>query len=195
MGPRFVSWPKNQEVVEGSTVTIECSVENCSTLIMSRDFLPVIKTTISNNIKLLFYQKSIDGSILKFSKVSGNTWSATMSDISTESSGLYFITARNSSSEDKYPIIIKVKSNIDLTEVTECALDDGYNYETKLHIYTMYFIFRVGAPSLSSIGPVFTRDGDDVIIKTNIQGGQSPFAVSWMLNGKVLGENLVKRNF
>ena len=73
----------------------------------------------------LSYQKSIDGSIIKFNKVSGNTWSAAISDISTDSSGLYFITARNSSSEEKYPLIIKVKTNIDLTEVTECALDDG----------------------------------------------------------------------
>ena len=42
MGPRFVSWPVNQEVDEGNTVTVECNVENCSSLIMSREFLPVI---------------------------------------------------------------------------------------------------------------------------------------------------------
>ena len=50
MAPRFVSWPQNQEVVEGSNVTIECSLENCSTLIMSRDFVPVILKTIKKSI-------------------------------------------------------------------------------------------------------------------------------------------------
>jgi len=152
MGPRFVSWPTNQEVVEGSNVTIECSLENCSTLILSRDFLP----------------KSVDSSLIKFSKVSGNTWSAGITDISLDSSGLYFLTARNSTSEEKYPLIIKVISKLDLTEVTECALDDG-----------------IGAPSLTDIGPVFARDGDDVIMKTSICG-QAPFSLSWTLNGQDL---------
>ena len=79
----------------------------------------------NTTLEYSYYQKSIDASVIKFSKVSGNTWSATISDISTESSGLYFITARNSSSEEKYPLVIKVKSNVDLTQVTECALDEG----------------------------------------------------------------------
>ena len=46
----------------------------------------------------------------------------------------------------------------------------------------------MGAPHLSNIGPVFARDGDDVIIKTNIQGGQAPFTLAWTLNDKV-GQN------
>merc|ERR1711892_1245807 len=132
MGPRFVDWPRNQEVVEGATVKVECSVENCSTLIMSRDFLP----------------KSIDTSIIKFSKVSGNTWSALLSDISTESSGLYFITARNSSTEEKYPVVIKVKSNVDLAEVTDCALDDGYGYRSYFTTGYNTFYFQGGFPTL-----------------------------------------------
>lgn len=52
-------------------------------------------------------------------------------------------------------------------------------------IFSKCFVSRAGAPSLSKVGPVFARDGDDVIIKTNIQGGQTPFALSWTLNGKV----------
>ena len=54
-------------------------------------------------------------------------------------------------------------------------------------IFLKCFVSRTGVPSLSKIGPVFARDGDDVIIKTNIQGGQTPFTLSWTLNGKVGG--------
>ena len=41
MGPRFTSWPANQVVCEGDTVTVECGVENCSSVVMSRHFVPV----------------------------------------------------------------------------------------------------------------------------------------------------------
>ena len=35
------------------------------------------------------------------------------------------------------------------------------------------------------MGPIFARDGDDVILKTNIQSGQAPFSINWMKNGQV----------
>ena len=41
VGPRFTSWPANQVVCEGDTVTVECGVENCSSVVMSRHFVPV----------------------------------------------------------------------------------------------------------------------------------------------------------
>ena len=40
-----------------------------------------------------------------------------MSDAALEASGLYILTARNSQGEEKYPVILTVLPNIDLTHV------------------------------------------------------------------------------
>ena len=63
MGPRFVTRPPNPIVEEGDTVTIQCCVEGCSSLLLSRDFLPVgivtcggsIKVTVSRDLLIFFY--------------------------------------------------------------------------------------------------------------------------------------------
>ena len=39
---------------------------------------------------------------------------------------------------------------------------------------------------MKEMGPVFARDGDQVIIKTSLTGGQAPFSLSWSLRGEPL---------
>ena len=41
VGPRFSQWPTNQDVLEGETVAIECTIDNCNSAILSKDFIPV----------------------------------------------------------------------------------------------------------------------------------------------------------
>lgn len=48
-----------------------------------------------------------------------------MTDAAPEVSGLYIITARNSQGEEKYPVILTVLPNVNLTHVTDCQLEDG----------------------------------------------------------------------
>ena len=43
IAPRFISWPQNQDVVEGDSITLECIVENCTSLMLSNQFIPVSK--------------------------------------------------------------------------------------------------------------------------------------------------------
>ena len=56
---------------------------------------------------------------------SGDSWTTEIRDISTSTAGLHFIIARNSNGEEKYPLVIRVRPRVDLSAVTECALDDG----------------------------------------------------------------------
>ena len=62
---------------------------------------------------------------MKLTKSSGSSWSLTVKDVNSEFGGLYFLTARNSSSEEKYPVVIKVKSLVELVEITDCSIDGG----------------------------------------------------------------------
>ena len=67
----------------------------------------------------------MDKGLVQFTRVSGDTWRTTLRDVSCDDSGLYFITARNNQTEEKYPVILKIKPIIDLTSVTECSIEDG----------------------------------------------------------------------
>ena len=44
LGPRFITWPNNKELEEGSNLVVECQVEGCQTVLLSRDFMPVSTT-------------------------------------------------------------------------------------------------------------------------------------------------------
>lgn len=48
-----------------------------------------------------------------------------MSDVSSEKSGLYFLTARNNQAEEKYPVVLKIRPNLDLNSVTDCGIENG----------------------------------------------------------------------
>ena len=52
-----------------------------------------------------------------------------------------------------------------LDSVTDCALEEGS-----------------GPPLLADVGAIFARDGDDLILKTNLRGGAAPFQLSWSHN-------------
>ena len=54
-----------------------------------------------------------------------------MNNVSSDASGLYFLTARNNQTEEKYPIILKIRPSFDLTAVTECALEEGLVFPKK----------------------------------------------------------------
>ena len=73
----------------------------------------------------LTFLKSEDKDVVQFSRGSDGLWRALMSDAALEASGLYILTARNSQGEEKYPVILTVLPNIDLTHVTDCELEDG----------------------------------------------------------------------
>ena len=83
--------------------------------------------------------------------------------------GLYFLTARNSSCEEKYPLVLTVTTSPALDAVTDCALEDGS-----------------GPPLLADVGAIFARDGDDLILKTNLRGGAAPFQLSWSHNDRAV---------
>ena len=130
MGPRFTSWPANQVVCEGDTLTVECGVENCSSVVMSRHFVPVgvmslVNMRENNVVTLVCFQKSVDKDLIQFSRGSEGSWRTEMKNVHHESSGLYFVTARNAQGEEKYPVILTVTPAINLDAVTECALEDG----------------------------------------------------------------------
>ena len=90
-----------------------------------------------------------------------------MKDLAPEQAGLYFLTARNSSTEEKYPVLLQVATRPSLDAVTECGFEDG-----------------LGAPLLSDVGPMFVRDGDDLILKTSLRAGRAPFRIEWTHNGE-----------
>ena len=90
-----------------------------------------------------------------------------MKDLAPEQAGLYFLTARNNSTEEKYPVLLQVTSMPSLEAVTECGFEDG-----------------LGAPLLSDVGPMFVRDGDDLILKTSLRAGRAPFRIEWTHNGQ-----------
>lgn len=46
--------------------------------------------------------------------------------------------------------------------------------------------FSQGAPCVKEMGPIFARDGDNLVLKTSIISGQAPFSISWTLNGQPL---------
>ena len=130
--------------------------------------MPVRSQTIflgSIYLKSAKHQKSIDRGVLSLTKGSNNTWSALVKDLSSEQAGLYFLTARNSSTEEKYPVYVQVTTAPSLDKVTECGFDDGK-----------------GAPLLSDVGPMFVRDGDDLILKTSLRAGRAPFKIEWTHN-------------
>ena len=66
----------------------------------------------------------MDRSVIQLAR-SGDRWTTEITDISSSTAGLHFIIARNSSGEEKYPLVIRVKPRLDLSSVTECAADDG----------------------------------------------------------------------
>ena len=66
----------------------------------------------------------MDRSVVQLAR-SGDLWTTEITDISCSTAGLHFIIARNSSGEEKYPLVIRVKPTLDLSSVTECAADDG----------------------------------------------------------------------
>ena len=66
----------------------------------------------------------MDKSVISLSK-SGTTFKTTINSFGPEDSGVYFLTARNGQAEEKYPVIINIRPSLQLTEVTECAVDDG----------------------------------------------------------------------
>ena len=41
ISPRFTRWPENPSVLEGDSLNLEVGVENCTSVILSRDFCPV----------------------------------------------------------------------------------------------------------------------------------------------------------
>ena len=49
----------------------------------------------------------------------------------------------------------------------------------------MYPVYSCGGPVLKKGGPLFSRDGDDVIIKASLESGAPPFNISWTFNTKV----------
>ena len=71
------------------------------------------------------FQKSVDRDLRQFSKTSGDHWKLVLTDVSAELSGLYFITARNNQCEEKYPVILNIAPSIDLSNVTDCATENG----------------------------------------------------------------------
>jgi hypothetical protein len=153
MAPMFVTWPHNVDVDEGGNVLLECCVDRCTDLVMSRQFLP----------------RSIDADLIHFSHGTGNTFFTELKNVSAETSGLHFLTARNATSEVKYPVIIKVRTAHNLAYVNECEVEHS-----------------VGAPVLVCAGPVFARDGDDVTVKVSLQSGAPPFNIHWTFNDKPL---------
>jgi len=148
--PRFTSWPHNQIVNEGDTVHISCTLESCNSLFISRYFIP----------------HSVDPDVNQLNK-SGNHFTLDIQNIRPDQSGLYFLTARNCHSEEKYPLIIKVKKREDLSNIESCTPE-----------------YKTGAPILFDGGPVFSRDGDTVIIKSTLESGAPPFNISWKFNGQ-----------
>ena len=46
--------------------------------------------------------------------------------------------------------------------------------------------FSQGAPCVNEMGPLFARDGDNLVLKTSLVSGQAPFSISWTLNGQPL---------
>jgi len=147
--PRFTVWPSNAAVVEGDTVSVQCTVEGCNEVFLSTDFNP----------------QSVDPTVKQLSKSGNNSWSTQINNIALHQSGLYFLTARNNHCEEKYPLIIKVKSQVDLSAVDACATENSS-----------------GVPVVGSSGPVFSRDGDTVVIKAALHSGQPPFNLSWTFN-------------
>ena len=80
----------------------------------------------------------MDRSVIQLAR-SGDSWATEMTDISLHSAGLHFIIARNSNGEEKYPLVITVRPRLDLTSVTECALDDGSVVSTHfLYLIPLY---------------------------------------------------------
>ena len=69
--------------------------------------------------------QSGDKDLVQFSRGSDGVWRTLMTDSALEASGLYILTAKNSQGEEKYPVILTVLPNIDLTHVTDCELEDG----------------------------------------------------------------------
>ena len=41
IAPRFISWPENPSLVEGESLRLELHIENCNSVLLSRDFCPV----------------------------------------------------------------------------------------------------------------------------------------------------------
>ena len=41
IAPRFLSWPENPTVMEGEKLRLEVNIQNCSSVLLSRDFSPV----------------------------------------------------------------------------------------------------------------------------------------------------------
>ena len=66
----------------------------------------------------------MDRSVIQLTR-SGDSWATEIRDIGCDTAGLHFIIARNSNGEEKYPLVITVRPRLDLSSVTECALDDG----------------------------------------------------------------------
>merc|ERR1712012_1014675 len=62
-------------------------------------------------------------------------------------------------------VYVQVTTAPSLDKVTECGFDDGQ-----------------GAPLLSDVGPMFVRDGDDLILKTSLRAGRAPFKIEWTHN-------------
>jgi len=151
--PRFTSWPANQTVVEGESVTVECCVEGCNSVWLSRDFVP----------------QSTDPNVKQLTRTGNSTWSIVIPDIATHQTGLFFLTARNSHCEEKYPFVVKVVSRVDLSNIIDCAPDNS-----------------VGIPVLKSSGPLFCRDGDSVVVKASLQSGQAPFHITWTFNDQAV---------
>ena len=79
----------------------------------------------NNVVTLVCFQKSVDKDLIQFSRGSEGSWRTEMKNVHHESSGLYFVTARNAQGEEKYPVILTVTPAINLDAVTECALEDG----------------------------------------------------------------------
>ena len=64
-------------------------------------------------------------------------------------------------------MLLQVTSVPSLDSVMECGFEDG-----------------LGAPLLSDVGPMFVRDGDDLILKTSLRAGRAPFRIEWTHNGR-----------
>ena len=167
MAPRITRPPSNACLREGEDWILEIVVEGANSVLLSRDFMPVGLGLINLSILLRPPQKSIDRGVLSLTKGSNDTWTLVMKDLAPEQAGLYFLTARNSSTEEKYPVLLQVTTLPSLDAVTECGFEDG-----------------LGAPLLSDVGPMFVRDGDDLILKTSLRAGRAPFRIEWTHNGQ-----------
>ena len=62
----------------------------------------------------------------------------------------------------------------------------GKNNQSMKNSILFLFFFRNGAPVLKDMGPVFARDGDNLVIKTSLLNGSAPFNISWTVNGQPL---------